>query len=81
MPTRGSYWDGEIVTGKGGSHGAPWLYDRTVPMLVRAPGVGQGQVVSAPVDFTAFAGVVASLVRIDPRSPGEILSQLTARVP
>jgi hypothetical protein len=77
--TYGSFWDGEIVAGKGTSHGGPYLYDRTVPMLVRAPGVDRGVVIDDPVDFSAYSALYASLLGLDARSPKEILASLTAR--
>jgi len=40
------------------NHGSPWLFDRSVPILIRAPRrVDAGVVVDKPVDFetTTFA--------------------------
>jgi hypothetical protein len=53
VPKYGSFWDGELVPGKGSSHGTPYLYDRTVPLLVRgAPGeLDAGGAIDDPVDF------------------------------
>jgi hypothetical protein len=66
--------------GTGASHGSPHLYDRTVPMLVRAPGaIDAGAVLDAPVDFAAFAALEAALLGLDARSPHEILLAHTAR--
>ncbi|MBX3227027.1 MAG: alkaline phosphatase family protein [Labilithrix sp.] len=79
LPSHGSFWDGEIVPGKGTSHGTPYLYDRTVPLFVRGPGVQAGAVITDPVDFTAYAALEASLLGIDARAPSAILSELTAR--
>ena len=79
IPRRGSYFDGEVVPGKGGSHGTPYLYDRTVPLFVRtASRADGGRSITAPVDFSAYAAVESSFVGIDPRSPREILDALTA---
>jgi hypothetical protein len=80
VPTPGSFFDSEIVVGKGGSHGSPYLYDRTVPMLVRAPGaIDAGAVVDAPVDFTAYAALEASLLGLDARTPRAVLDAATAK--
>jgi type I phosphodiesterase/nucleotide pyrophosphatase len=79
VPRLGSSWDGEVVVGKGTSHGTPYLHDRTVPMLVRAPpDVDAGAVITDPVDFTAYASIEAFLVGIEPRRPREILAASTA---
>jgi len=77
----GSFFDGEIVVGKGTSHGTPYLFDRTVPMLVRAPhaGIGAATVIDDPVDFAAFAAIEAALLGLDPRSPRDILGVHQAR--
>ena len=67
LPKRGSFFDPSVVVGKGTSHGSPYLFDRTVPLLVRAPGrVAAGVVVEEPVTFRAFAATLASLLAIDP---------------
>jgi arylsulfatase A-like enzyme len=63
----GSFFDPHIVTGFGTSHGSPYLYDRTVPMFVRAPGrVSAGVTIDTPTSFEAFARTLASLLGIDP---------------
>jgi arylsulfatase A-like enzyme len=80
VPRLGSIFDGEVVAGKGASHGSPNLYDRTVSMLVRAPGaIDAGAVVDAPVDFSVFAALEAALVGLDARAPRDILAAHTAR--
>lgn len=63
----GSFVDPKLAVGAGASHGSPYLYDRAVPLLVRAPGrVKAGQVRERPVAFTAFARTAASLLGIAP---------------
>jgi hypothetical protein len=43
----GSFFDPDYVIGFGASHGTPNLYDRAVPLLVRAPGrVAAGQTIA-----------------------------------
>ena len=80
VPRVGSVFDGEIVSGKGASHGSPHLYDRTVSMLVRAPGaIDAGGVVDDPVDFSVFSALEAALVGLDARAPRDILAAHIAR--
>jgi hypothetical protein len=70
----GSSFDGEIVIGKGASHGSLHVYDRTVPLLVRAPGVvDAGAIVEEPVDFSVFAALEAAFAGLDRRAPRDIL--------
>jgi len=78
----GSIFGPETVMGKGASHGAPYLFDRTVPMLVRGPGIAAGRVVEDPVDFSAYAAFEAAfvgLVAVPPRDPEDILRAHAAR--
>lgn len=71
---RGSFFDAEMTVGKGTSHGAPYLFDRQVPLFVRtADRSGAGTVIDEPVDFTAYAAIEASLLGLDARSPKDIL--------
>ncbi len=63
----GSFFDPDIVVGKGTGHGTPYLYDRAVPLLVRAPGRALAhEVIDTPVGFEAFARTAATLLGIDP---------------
>ena len=56
---------GSMVPGHGSNHGSPYLYDRSVPLLVRAPGrVPAGVVVEEPVAFPAFARTAAALLEL-----------------
>jgi hypothetical protein len=49
----------------GANHGSPYLYDRAVPLLVRAPGrVAAGAVREEPVHFTTFVRTAASLLGV-----------------
>jgi len=62
----GSFFDPTVIVGKGTSHGSPYLYDRTVPLLVRAPGrVAAGRVVDMAT-FNAFVDTAASLLGVSP---------------
>ncbi len=78
VPAYGSFWDGEIVDGKGTSHGTPYLHDRTVAMFVRAPGAKAGRNVKEPVDFSAYSAVYASLLGLGGGTPDAIIDSLTA---
>lgn len=77
---RGVFFDPALAVGKGASHGSPYLYDRAVPLLVRAPGrVGAGQVDPTPASFATFTKTLASLLGIRPL-PGDWGGEdLTAR--
>lgn len=63
----GWFFDPEYVVGKGMSHGSPYLYDRAVPLVVRAPGrASAGRVVAAPQGPATFAVTAARLLGIEP---------------
>jgi hypothetical protein len=65
----GAFFDAGYPAGFGMSHGSPYLYDRSVPLLVRAPGrFAAGVVREAPVSFTTFARTAAALLGIVPPS-------------
>jgi hypothetical protein len=67
----GSFFDAEYAVGHGTSHGTPYLFDRAVPLVVRAPGrIAAGKRVDAPQSFRLFAETAASLFSIGvPGSP------------
>ena len=79
VPSFGSYWDGEIVSGKGTNHGSPYLHDRTIPFFARGPGITAGRSVKDPVDFSAYSAVYAALLGLDSKKPDAIIDSLTAR--
>lgn len=63
----GTFFDPDYAPGHGTSHGSPYLYDRAVPLLVRAPGrIRGGATRTTPVPFTAFARTAASLLGVRP---------------
>jgi hypothetical protein len=65
VAARGGFFDPEVTPGFGQSHGTFDEMDRTVPLIVRAPGrVPTGIVRAEPVAFTAFARTAASLLGI-----------------
>jgi predicted AlkP superfamily pyrophosphatase or phosphodiesterase len=75
---RGSFFDPGVVVGKGTSHGTPYVYDRSVPLFVRAPGrVAAGRVISGPIPFGTFARTLASLLGSDPPSAASFAPDLT----
>jgi hypothetical protein len=51
---------------RGTTHGTPYLYDRAVPLMVRAPGrAPANRVVNEPLDFRAFSRTAATLLDIE----------------
>ena len=63
----GSFFDPNVVEGKGTSHGSPYLFDRAVPLLVRAPGrAAAGKVLAQPISFRAFSRTLATLLGVEP---------------
>jgi len=74
----GTFADPRLAVGAGSSHGSPYLYDRAVPLLVRAPGrVSPGQVRARPVAYTTFARTAASLLGIAPPAAAAAGEDLT----
>ncbi len=67
----GAFFDTDYVPGRGTNHGSPYLYDRSVPLLVRAPGrVAAGAEVGAGTacSYTLFARTAAALLGVGWRS-------------
>lgn len=61
----GVFFDSDYVPGKGTSHGTPYLYDRAVPMVVRAPGrADAGKVDDVPTSTASFSRTAAALLGI-----------------
>lgn len=59
----GAFFDPGYTPGHGTSHGSPFLYDRTIPVLARAPGaIAAGRTLDAPQRFTIFADTAAALL-------------------
>jgi arylsulfatase A-like enzyme len=76
----GWFFDPDYVVGKGTSHGSPYLYDRAVPLLARAPGrIPAGRVVDAPVGPAAYARTAARLLGVPPPPGARDGRDLTAR--
>jgi hypothetical protein len=67
LPRPGCFFDADYVPGFGTSHGTPYLYDRTVPVLARAPGrIGPGRVIEEPATSAVYAATLAALLGLDP---------------
>jgi hypothetical protein len=65
VPALGAFFVPELAVGRGTSHGSPYLYDRAVPLVVRAPGrVPAGAVRAAPTSYAAFTRTAAALLGI-----------------
>jgi hypothetical protein len=61
----GAFFEADLVPGFGMNHGSPYLYDRAVPLVVRAPGrVPAGATRDTPVTAAAFAHTAASLLGV-----------------
>lgn len=80
VPRVGSFFDADYTPGAGTSHGTPHLYDRTIPLFVRAPGVDAGRRIEEPVDFTAYSAVEAALLGLDAKDPKAVLDGLRGPV-
>ncbi|HEX7604732.1 MAG TPA: alkaline phosphatase family protein [Polyangiaceae bacterium] len=64
LPMQDYFFDSNLAVGKGNSHGGPYLYDRSVPLLVRGGTARPGAVVTHPVAFTMFAQNASALLGI-----------------
>ena len=70
LPKSGSFFDPDVVPRKGTSHGTPELFDRAVPLIVRAPGrAAAGRVIDEPLTFRAFARALSTLLGVTPPNP------------
>lgn len=70
----GGFFDPNYVIGYGTSHGSPYAYDRTVPLLIRAPHrAAAGRVVDAPVSYTEFSVAASLCLGIAP-SPADVIA-------
>lgn len=61
--TEGTIVDEKVPRGFGTSHGSPWLYDRTVPVLIGGPGV-QHVESHDELPQNAVASTLAALLRV-----------------
>ncbi len=61
----GYFFDTLYVPGYGTSHGTAAIYDRSVPVLVRAPGkIATAQVVDTPQSFTVYSQLLGQLLEL-----------------
>lgn len=59
----GAFFDAGYTLGFGTSHGSPYLFDRSVPLFVRAPGVvEEGRTIDEPIAFTRFREMATRLL-------------------
>src|SRR6266700_1957835 len=75
---------GVVYTGgksKIAEHGGADRQDRNVPILVAAPGQGNGHVVAAPVETTQIAPSILELLGLDPGSLQAIRIEHTKALP
>jgi hypothetical protein len=74
----GTFLGVAALEGHGINHGSPYLYDRSVPLLVRAPGrVAPGNVRHTPASFSTFARTASALLGVHAPAtdrPGEDLT-------
>ena len=55
VPRAGAFFDPGYTEGFGTSHGSPFLYDRSIPLFVRRPGITPGgRAVAGVLSFTRF---------------------------
>jgi arylsulfatase A-like enzyme len=65
VQAQGTFFDPDLAVDRGTNHGSPYLYDRAVPLLVRAPGrVPAGVTRGAPTSYAAFTRTAAALLGI-----------------
>lgn len=75
----GAFFEADLVPGFGTNHGSPYLYDRAVPLIVRAPGrVPAGATRETPVSAAAFARTAAALLGVRPPAGARDGEDLTA---
>jgi arylsulfatase A-like enzyme len=77
VPRPGTFFDPGYAPGHGANHGSPYLYDRAVPLIVRAPRRVAPGVRETPVDFRAFAHTAASLLGVPPPRAANLGADLT----
>lgn len=65
----GSFFDSDYTPGRGSSHGAPYVYDRAIPILARAKGrIVAGRTIEGPLTFATFTRTAAALLGVAPPS-------------
>ncbi|WP_437829037.1 hypothetical protein [Sorangium sp. So ce1153] len=75
----GSFSDPDYTPGRGSSHGTLYLYDRSVPILARAPGkIAKGRTLEGPLSFATFTRTAAALLGVTPPAQAMEGDALTA---
>lgn len=65
VPHAGSFFDVGYTPGEGANHGTPYLYDRSVPVIARAPGkVAASLRIDEPVGAEVFARTLSDLLGV-----------------
>ncbi len=80
VPREGFVVDEGMPAGAGTSHGTPWAYDRTVPVIVWGPGVARVET-REPLEQARVASTLAALLGVAPpaRAPREPLPGVSPR--
>lgn len=69
----GAFFDANYTIGFGTSHGSPYRYDRTIPLLVRAPGFARaGRDVETPTSSVVVHDTLAALLHVRAVSSGPL---------
>ncbi|MCZ7678633.1 MAG: alkaline phosphatase family protein [Sandaracinaceae bacterium] len=68
VPREGFVVDEGMPAGAGTSHGTPWAYDRTVPVIVWGPGVARVET-REPLEQARVASTLAALLGVAPPAP------------
>lgn len=80
LPKPGCFFDADYTPGFGSSHGTPYLYDRTVPILARAPGrIAENRVIDEPRSSLAYAATIAALLGVEAPETTQGVAPLTTR--
>ncbi len=76
---KGSFFDTDYDLGKGMSHGGPYLFDRSVPLIVRALGRAKaGLTITEPIGFGAYVRSLSALLGVPvPSGASEARAVLT----
>lgn len=74
VPAPGAFFDTRYVVGFGENHGTPYVYDRTVPVLARGPGIAHGRVLSDARLATTYTRTLAALLGLAFDAPGTDLT-------
>jgi hypothetical protein len=76
----GSFFDVGYTPGDGANHGTPYLYDRSVPAIVRAPGrADRGRRITTPLDAFVFARTLSELLSVTPPNDARTAPTLLRR--